>query len=292
MLLRPATCAVLHAARAASFALRSNRHATPSVLTNAPSHRLSPNALRRDWIAIFQEFSTTTNKSKDTEPNPLSKDAGVPTASDPRVSEILELIEQSRVEGDNERELEQSLELYDLLKQRSQQDADVFEVAFGIARIYDDQLEDGETAIKYYEEALEILEAISTEVTAWGAYMRVTTFGALAVCYEKLSRPEEAAKYFEDAIGAYEEHCDQAPTLDDGEADDVSDSDVSLLADLNATAAMIHYHYAGNLLAQDRWDEAKTVTEIALVLAENSSMPAGDLEELQQCMHDLWLEMD
>lgn len=65
-------------------------------------------------------------------------------------------------------------------------DTDAFEVAFGIARIYDDQLEDGATAVTYYEEALTILEAISTEATAWGAYMRVTTLGALAVCYENL----------------------------------------------------------------------------------------------------------
>ena len=71
-----------------------------------------------------------------------------------------------------------------------------------------------------------------------------------------------------------------------------SDSDISLLADLNATAAMIHYHFAGNLLAQERWDDAKKVTEIAPVLAENSRMPLNELEELQHCVHELWLEME
>jgi hypothetical protein len=65
-------------------------------------------------------------------------------------------------------------------------DADIFEVAFGIARIYDEQLGDGAAAATYYQEALTILDAISTEATAWGAYMRVTTLGALAVCYENL----------------------------------------------------------------------------------------------------------
>ncbi|KAJ8508073.1 hypothetical protein ON010_g18907 [Phytophthora cinnamomi] len=118
--------------------------------------------------------------------------------------------------------------------------------------------------------------------------MRVTTLGALAVCYENLGQPEEAAICFDDAIGAYEEHCDKAP----GGEEDVSEEDVLLLSDLNATAAMIHYHYAGNLLAQERWEEAKNVTKIALVLAENSSMPAEDLEELQHCIHELWLEID
>lgn len=59
-------------------------------------------------------------------------------------------------------------------------------MAFGIARIYDEQLEDGATATTYYGEALEVLEMISTEATAWGAYMRVTTLGALAVCHENL----------------------------------------------------------------------------------------------------------
>lgn len=102
---------------------------------------------------------------------------------------------------------------------------------------------------------------------------------------------KKAAKYFEDAIGTYEEHCDKASTLDDSEADD-SALDVLLLADFNATAAMIHYHYAGNLLAQDCWEEAKTVTNIALTLAENSNMPLEDLEKLQQCIHDIWLEID
>ncbi|GMF30128.1 unnamed protein product [Phytophthora fragariaefolia] len=150
----------------------------------------------------------------------------------------------------------------------------MFEVAFAIARIYDEQLEDGATATTYYEEALSILGAISTEVTAWGA-----------------GQHEEAEKCFDDAIGVYEEHCSKAPAEDGGE-EDVSEEDISLLADLNASAAMIHYHYASNLLAQERWDEAKNVTEIALVLAENSSMPAEDLEELQQSIHDLWLEMD
>ncbi|OWZ08011.1 hypothetical protein PHMEG_00019511 [Phytophthora megakarya] len=191
----------------------------------------------------------------------------------------------------SERELQQSLELYDILKQRNQQDTETCEVAFGIARIYDEQLQDGATATTYYEETLEILKSVSTEATAWGAYMRVTTLGALAVCYENLGQPEEAEKYFDDAIGAYEEHCNQASASDAGEVD-VSDADFSLLADLNATAAMIHYHYAANLLAQDRWDEAKNVTEIALVLAENSSMPSEDLEELQRCIHELWLEME
>lgn len=102
---------------------------------------------------------------------------------------------------------------------------------------------------------------------------------------------EEAEKYFDDAIGAYEEHCDLASASDSGDGG-ASDSDLSLLANLNATAAMIHYHFAGNLLAQERWDEAKNVTKITLVLAENSSMPADDLEELQHCIHELWLEMD
>lgn len=55
---------------------------------------------------------------------------------------------------------------------------------------------------------------------------------------------------------------------------------------------MIHYHFAGNLLAQERWDEARTVTEIALVLAENSEMPLEELEELQHHVHELWLEME
>ncbi|EGZ20134.1 hypothetical protein PHYSODRAFT_494343 [Phytophthora sojae] len=118
--------------------------------------------------------------------------------------------------------------------------------------------------------------------------MRVTTLGALAVCYENLY--DTFGNYFDDAIGAYEEHCDKAP--DGQEEEDVSEADISILSDLNATAAMIHYHYAGNLLAQERWEEAKNVTKIALVLAENSSMPAEDLEELQHCIHELWLEMD
>jgi hypothetical protein len=55
---------------------------------------------------------------------------------------------------------------------------------------------------------------------------------------------------------------------------------------------MIHYHYAGNLLAQERWDEVKTVTTIALELAENSSMATEDLEQLQQCIHELWVELE
>eukprot|EP00644_Phytophthora_capsici_P017541 jgi/Phyca11/535792/estExt2_fgenesh1_pg.C_PHYCAscaffold_420014 len=127
---------------------------------------------------------------------------------DTRVEELLQLIEQSREGGDSEEELKQLLQLYDVIKQRKPQDSDVFETVFGIARIYDDQLEDGDTAVKYYKEALEILEGIST---VWGVYMRVTTLGALAVCYENLGVPDEAEQYFEDAIGAYEEHCDQAP---------------------------------------------------------------------------------
>ncbi|GMF09571.1 unnamed protein product [Phytophthora lilii] len=114
---------------------------------------------------------------------------------------------------------------------------------------------------------------------------------SLTIVVSTRGQPEEAEKFFDDAIGAYEEHCRQASGSNAGE-EDVSESDISLLADLNATAAMIHYHYAGNLLAQDRWEELKTVTEIALVLAENSSMPAEELEELQHCIHELWLEMD
>uniref|UniRef100_M4C5J5 MalT-like TPR region domain-containing protein n=1 Tax=Hyaloperonospora arabidopsidis (strain Emoy2) TaxID=559515 RepID=M4C5J5_HYAAE len=121
--------------------------------------------------------------------------------------------------------------------------------------------------------------------------MHVTTLGALALCHENLGQHEEAEKYFNDAIGAYNEHCDQA--VDSGASMcQASDSDISLLADLNATAAMIHYHFAGNLLAQERWDDAKKVTEIALVLAENSRMPLNELEELQHCVHELWLEME
>lgn len=116
----------------------------------------------------------------------------------------------------------------------------------------------------------------------------VLTLALVAVAIS--GQPEEAEKYFDDAIGAYEEHCDKAP--DGQEEEDVSEADISILSDLNATAAMIHYHYAGNLLAQERWEEAKNVTKIALVLAENSSMPAEDLEELQHCIHELWLEMD
>ena len=65
-------------------------------------------------------------------------------------------------------------------------DSDVFEVAFGIARVYDDQLKDSATAVRYYGEALAVLEAISTEATDWSAYMRVTTLGAFALCYENL----------------------------------------------------------------------------------------------------------
>ncbi|KAG7390429.1 hypothetical protein PHYPSEUDO_007952 [Phytophthora pseudosyringae] len=289
-MLRPATCAVRRAARAASSALRCSQGAASSALANAVSQ---PEAPRLNRIAACRELSTSV--SKPTSRSQQEKDAGVQKAfdgeRDPRVGELLELIEQSREEGDGERELQQSLELYEILKQRQQQGADAFEVAFSIARIYDAQPEDGETAVKYYEEALEILEAVSKEATAWGAYMRVTTLGALAVCHENLGQPEEAEKYFEDAIGAYEEHCEQASASDAGETD-ASDSDISILADLNATAAMIHYHYTGNLLAQERWEEAKNVTKIALVLAENSSMPAEDLEELQRCIHELLVEMD
>ncbi|RMX62129.1 hypothetical protein KXD40_007093 [Peronospora effusa] len=231
----------------------------------------------------------------------------------PRVEELLELIEQSRDEGNTEQELKQSLQLYDVLKQRKQQDADVFEVAFGIARIYDDQLEDSGTATIYYRDALAMLEAISTRPSVEGAYMRVTTLGALAMCYENLyvifaycrlvlvnplsfdaptsGQSEDATNYFNDAISAYEEHCDQASKVGSSEVD-VSDSDISLLLNLNATAAMIHYHFAGNLLAQERWDEAKNVTKIALELAENSSMSTEELEELQHCIHELWLELE
>ncbi|CAI5742219.1 unnamed protein product [Peronospora destructor] len=208
-----------------------------------------------------------------------------------RVEELLELIEQSRDEGNTERELKQSLQLYDVLKQRKQQDADVFEVAFSIARIYDDQLEDRGTATIYYRDALAILEVISTVPSVEGAYMRVTTLGALAMCYENLGQSEDATDYFNDAISAYEEHCDQVSEVGSSEVD-VSDSDISLLLNLNATAAMIHYHFAGNLLAQERWDEAKNVTKIALELAENSSMSTEELEELQHCVHELWLELE
>lgn len=205
------------------------------------------------------------------------------------VDELLEVIEQSREEGDSEQEVKLSLQLYEILKQKDEQDADTFQVAFGIAQIYDAQLEDKIAATTYYKEALNILEGISTEATAWGAYMRVTTLGALAVCYEELDDPEQAEEFFDEAITAYEHHCSQAS---EAEEEDTSESDLALLADLNATAAMIHYHYAGNLLAQDCWQEAKSLTEVALLLAENSSMPASDLEELQRCVHELWLEMD
>ncbi|KAE9042267.1 hypothetical protein PR003_g4169 [Phytophthora rubi] len=265
MLLRSATCAARRAVRVASSTLRCSQSATLSAFANAAAQRGTPR-----FIPIVTRRELSTSATKDAE------------------LRLLESIEQSREEEDSERELQQSLELYDILKQRKQQDADAFEVAFGIARIYDDQLDDGATATTYYQEALSILEAISTEVTAWGACMRVTTLGALAVCYEDLGQPEEAEKYFDDAIGAYEEHCDKAP----GSEDDATEEDISLLSDLNATASMIHYHYAGSLLAQERWEEAKNVTKIAVVLAENSSMPAEDLEELQHSIHELWLEMD
>ncbi|KAL3659711.1 hypothetical protein V7S43_015385 [Phytophthora oleae] len=281
-----ATSAMRCAARAASSALRCNQISASSAFRNAVHQRVSPMDTQLNFVAVHRELSTSAKRTPNTE-----EDVSVGTAfdgqSDGRVGELLELIEQSRVKQDSDLGLEQLLELYDILKQRKQQDSDVFETVFGIARIYDDQLEDGATAVKYYKEALEILEGISTDVTVWGDYMRVTTLGALAVCYENLGVPDEAEQYFEDAIGAYEEHCDQAP-----EETDVSDSDISLLADLNATAAMIHYHYAGNLLGQDRWEEAKNVTKIALVLAENSSMPEGVLGDLQQCIHELWVEMD
>ena len=192
-------------------------------------------------------------------------------------------------------------------------DADVFEVAFGIARIYDDQLEDSSTATIYYRDALAILETLSTIPLIEGAYMRVTTLGALAMCYENLyvicacyrlvlvnplsfvalasGQSEDATNFFDDAISAYEEHCNQASEVGSSEVD-VSDSDISLLLNLNATAAMIHYHFAGTLLAQERWNEAKNVTKIALELAENSSMTTEELEELQHHVHELWLELE
>ncbi|KAF4150417.1 hypothetical protein GN958_ATG00389 [Phytophthora infestans] len=287
MLLRPATCAVRRAPRVASFASRSNRRAASSILTKLPSQRLPLGVQRCDCAVVFRDLSTTSGRNKDTWVE--GHDAGAPTGSNPRMNELIELFKESRMEGHNKRELKQSMELYALLKLRNQPDADTFEVAFGIAQIYDNLLEDGQTATKYYGEAFEILETISTNVTAWGAYMRVTTLAALAVCHENLvvasGQSEEAATYFEDAIGAYEEHCDQASALD-ADGGKISGSDISLLADLNATAAMVHYHYAGNLLARNYWDEAKTVTKIALGLAENSSMPA---EDLQQYIHELWL---
>jgi len=40
---------------------------------------------------------------------------------DPRLGELLKLVEQSQTEGDTERELQLSLKLYDVLKQRGQQ---------------------------------------------------------------------------------------------------------------------------------------------------------------------------
>jgi hypothetical protein len=40
---------------------------------------------------------------------------------DPRRGELLKLVEQSQTEGDTERELQLSLKLYDVLKQRGQQ---------------------------------------------------------------------------------------------------------------------------------------------------------------------------
>ncbi|KAG7400421.1 hypothetical protein PHYBOEH_005796 [Phytophthora boehmeriae] len=201
------------------------------------------------------------------------------------------MIERSREQEDPEREVKQSLELFEILKRRSPQDADTFQVAFGIAQIYDGQLDDMEAAVTYYEEAMVILDTITTEATAWEAYMRVTTLGALAICYENLDQLEEADKYFNRAISAYEQHCDQATTSDTDE-EDASETDLSLLADLNASAAMVYYHYAGSLLPQADWEEVRNLTEAALMLAENSSMPSEDLEELQRCVHDLWLDME
>lgn len=63
-------------------------------------------------------------------------------------------------------------------------DSDVFEVAFGIARVYDDQLKDSATAVRYYGEALAVLEAISTEATDWSAYMRDYTRSLCTVLRE------------------------------------------------------------------------------------------------------------
>ncbi|KAF4324138.1 hypothetical protein BBO99_00001798 [Phytophthora kernoviae] len=207
-----------------------------------------------------------------------------------QVEELLALIEQSRDEGDPEREVGQSLKLYEILKRRTPQDADTFQVAFGIAQIYDGQLDNMGAAVTYYEEALTILETLSTEATTWGVYMRVTTLGALALCYENLDQLEEADTYFNRAISAYEQHCEQAMASDTDE-ENASETKLALLADLNASAAMIYYHYAGSLLAQEDCEEVKNLTEAALMLAEHSSMPSEDLEELQRCIHDLWLDM-
>ncbi|RLN92595.1 hypothetical protein BBJ28_00022274 [Nothophytophthora sp. Chile5] len=194
-------------------------------------------------------------------------------------------------------------------------DSDVFQVAFGIARIYDEQLEDFATATAYYLESLEALKAIAVDSTAWDACMRVTTLGAIAICFEKtcvILMPGwywKAEQYFEQAIAAYEAHCDQSAASPDPESDDedeedekddeevveyedVSESEIAFLADLNSTAAMLFYHYGGNLLDQERWEGARDAMEHALTLAENSSMAPEELDDLQQSVHDIWLEME
>ncbi|RLN14409.1 hypothetical protein BBJ28_00022873 [Nothophytophthora sp. Chile5] len=200
-------------------------------------------------------------------------------------------------------------------------DSDVFQVAFGIARIYDEQLEDFTTATAYYLESLEVLKAIAVDSTAWDACMRVTTLGALALCFEKTcakrvalsarEQPKKAEQYFEQAIAAYEAHCDQSAASPDPESDDedeegegededeevveyedVSESEIAFLADLNSAAAILFYHYGGNLLDQERWEGARDAMEHALTLAENSSMAPEELDDLQQSIHDIWLEME
>ncbi|KAL7679877.1 putative tetratricopeptide-like helical domain superfamily [Plasmopara halstedii] len=257
------------------------------VPTNVPVQPLAQT--RYKWL---REIQTYAKKEETNEVNrPLQEGTVAPMSNDRTIScrldTLLDLIEQSRVEQNSERELELLLDLYGILKRRNEQDADAFEAVFCIARLYDAQFGNTKTAIKYYEEAVEVLKKISTEETVWGAYMRLTTIGALAVCYENLDNADIALKYFEDAIEVYEKHCDKASDREDN----ASTSDIYLLIDLNATVAMVHYHYAGNLLARGCWEEVKIITKTALTLAENSSMPIEDLETLQQCIHDLWLDM-
>ncbi|CAH0476836.1 unnamed protein product [Peronospora belbahrii] len=139
---------------------------------------------------------------------------------------LLNLLEKSCQEEDTDQELQHLLHLYDVLKPHKERGLDVFEVAFGIARLY---------------------ETISIDATIWNVYMRVTTLGALAMCHENLKPTEDAENYFNDAISVYEEHCGHA--LESGFSEvDASESDISLLKNLNATATMIHYHFTANLL--------------------------------------------
>lgn len=135
MLLRPATCAVRRAARAASSTVRSVQSVTYVVASNAASQPRTP---RLGSIALCRELSTSAKKTTKAEPseyqtsgplqevhqrpncNKLSmnfgngfqmgialcwlvlQDDSIRTAFDgefdPRVGELLELIEQSREE--------------------------------------------------------------------------------------------------------------------------------------------------------------------------------------------------